>query len=249
MGVAALTMAVAIHAAMAAGSAARGEISTPALATTHHVKISARTRRYPLHREITATVFWVGEHKGGGSSEDNAYSAFDDSWLSHFGGVDDPYHRHGYDPAGFSPLENPFYLDLPYSDVGNAGSPRRARTHAIPWAHGGRDPGPRNSLMKNRWVELGKGPSTCYGQIEDAGPYVYDDVRYVFGSGRVRPRSHRANSAGIDVSPALRDCLHFREMNGQDDRVNWRFIDGAAVPNGPWRQLVTTRQRFCIGGC
>jgi hypothetical protein len=30
--------------------------------------------------------------------------------------------------------------------------------------------------MKNRWVELRKGATTCYGQVEDAGPAVYDDA-------------------------------------------------------------------------
>ena len=59
--------------------------------------------------------------------------------------------------------------------------------------------------MKNRWVKISRenrgSVRTCYGQVEDAGPYVYDDARYVFGHADQRP----AHSAGIDVSPALRD--------------------------------------------
>jgi hypothetical protein len=76
----------------------------------------------------------------------------------------------------------------------------------------------RFSYMKNRWVKLA-GPSgrTCYGQIEDAGP------------------------GQMDVSPALNGCLGFAELNGETDRVSWRFVERSDVPRGPWTRIETTR--------
>ncbi|MHB8574196.1 MAG: hypothetical protein ACYDCQ_02595 [Dehalococcoidia bacterium] len=193
---------------------------------------------YPLHQEITATVFWVGEPQGNGSSENNAVSAFDDDWLAHYGGVDDYQHRSGYLPVGFVPQENPFYLDLPYSDF-NDQSQRRADVTQVPWY----DPTqlrPGHSLVKNRWVRIMHGGVTCYGQWEDAGPYLYDDVAYVFGM--ARPTNRQAQQAGMDVSPALRDCLGFAGLNTADNHVAWQFVAASAVPAGPWSQTITTSE-------
>lgn len=199
-------------------------------------------RRYPLHENVTATVFWVGEPEGDGSSEDNAISAYDDAWLEHYGGIDDAFYRRSpakdYFPVGFTPKENPFYLDLPYDDL-NVARNRSQRTRVIPWARGRKDPGEGFSFMKNHWVRIQKGKRVCYGQIEDAGPYVYGDVKYVFGADDRRPLSKRANNAGMDVSPSLRDCLGFRDLNGDRDRVSWRFVDAVDVPDGPWRVVIT----------
>jgi hypothetical protein len=96
--------------------------------------------------------------------------------------------------------------------------------------------------MKNRWVKIQKGSAICYGQIEDAGPYVYNDYDYVFGSADARPKSAQAQNAGLDVSPALRDCLGFQGLNNADNKVNWQFVDEGDVPSGPWSIVVTTRQ-------
>ena len=171
-------------------------------------------------------------------------SAFDDAWQAHYGGVDDYQHRRGYFPADFQPKENPFYLDLPFDDVNDAAAfSQRARF--IPWAHdrgyAGHAHDPAFSYMKNRWVKLTRDGRTCYGQIEDAGPGVYDDYRYVFGAGDPRPASRLYNGAGLDVSPALTGCLGFSELNGDDNRVDWQFVDAAEVPTGPWTRLVTTQ--------
>jgi hypothetical protein len=201
----------------------------------------AAGRPYPVHTAITAAVFWVGEPVGGGSSENNALSAWDDAWLSHYGGVDDPVNRTGYFPAGFIPQENPFYLDLPYNDFTDAGTRRADALVVIPWASD-RAWGPEESLMKNRWVKLMRNGRTCYGQIEDAGPYVYDDAAYVFGM--AQPRSQQANNAGLDVSPALRDCLGFSGINNVDNQVDWQFVEAGDVPAGPWTQIITTRQVY-----
>ncbi|MCC6383339.1 MAG: hypothetical protein IT304_12605 [Dehalococcoidia bacterium] len=202
-----------------------------------------RGRRYPRHTNITATVFWIGEPQGNGSSEDNSISAYDDAWQRHYGGVDDPSYRrsaaNSYFPRGFTPKENPFYLDVPYDDL-NLPKTRAERMRVIPWARGMQDPGDGVSLMKNRWVKVRKGNRVCYGQVEDAGPYRYGDTKYVFGSDDRRPLARRANNAGMDVSPALRDCLGFRDLNGDRDRVDWRFVDAVDVPDGPWKRVVTT---------
>jgi hypothetical protein len=213
-------------------------------------------RRYPLHTGIVATTFWVGEifdpHAADGSQ---VISTYDAHWMPHYGGCDgvmadgrcETQRRvaaNGFFPTRMTPRENPFYLDLPFDDVNNAAAfSQRARV--IPWANGrgyaGHAHDPSFSYMKNRWVKLTRDGRTCYGQIEDAGPGVYDDYRYVFGAGNRRPASRRYNGAGLDVSPALTGCLGFRELNGDHNRVDWQFVDAAGVPPGPWTRLVTTQ--------
>ena len=223
----------------AASAASAGAVELPA--------------RYPVHTNVTATVFWIGEPQGNGSSENNALSAWDDSWQAHYGGADTTARRSFPFFPPFRPRENPFYLDLPYNDFTDDGDPRPDRTKVIPWAGrygaqlaAARRAGNPYSLMKNRWVRLwrtvGGRTLTCYGQIEDSGPYVYDDARYVFGTGDPRPQSREANGAGLDVSPAIRDCLRFAGLNDDASRVSWQFVERAAVPKGPWTRVVTTRQ-------
>ena len=231
-------MAIALSAAVIAGSP------------------SAKLEPYPVHRNVTATVFWIGEPVGDGSTENNAISAYDDRWLAHYGGTDDAGYvrNYPYFPR-FAPHENPFYIDLPYDDFLNSGDARPGRESDVPWANtaeaeivaAARHQRPY-SLMKNRWVKLSHAQNgtirTCYGQIEDAGPYVYNDARYVFGSGDVAPANRRAHNAGLDVSPALRDCLGFRGLDNDSNRVSWQFANETELPAGPWRRVVTTRQVF-----
>ncbi|QRP44808.1 hypothetical protein [Amycolatopsis sp. FDAARGOS 1241] len=181
-------------------------------------------------------------------------SAYDDRWLEHYGGCDgvvvagncETERRtasNGFFPIHVVPRENPFYLDLPFDDVGNE-TARRQRTQVVPWAHeeyySARISEPTFSLLKNRWVRIRNEGRICYGQIQDAGPGRYDDARYVFGSDDARPANHRFNGAGLDVSPALNGCLGFTDLNGEDDRVDWQFSDAADVPPGPWQIVVTT---------
>jgi hypothetical protein len=87
---------------------------------------------------------------------------------------------------------------------------------------------------------ISKDGKTCYGQIQDAGPGQYNDADYVFGTNDRRPKNTKFNSAGMDVSPALNGCLGFTDLNGDNDHVDWRFVEPADVPGGPWRTLVTT---------
>ncbi|WP_026553845.1 hypothetical protein [Arthrobacter sp. 35W] len=154
-----------------------------------------------------------------------------------------------------TPLENPFYLDLPYDDL-NDPTAFKERCTVIPWAAADNAATGKNncangsySYMKNHWVELtGPNGNTCYGQVEDAGPSsgsLYHDKNYVFGTGDARPANtqfsaDKSQGAGADVSPALNGCLGFSELDGSNDHVSWRFIDAANVPAGPWLNVVTT---------
>lgn len=212
-------------------------------------------RTYPRHTGIVATTFWVGEifdpHAEDGSQVTSTYDAH---WLRRYGGCDGNTRSgsceterrtaaNGFFPTRMTPRQNPFYLDLPFDDVNNAAA-FAMRAPVIPWA---RDPGYAGhagdasfSYMKNRWVAITRGGHTCYGQIEDAGPGQYADARYVFGGSDRRPMNRRFNGAGMDVSPALNGCLGFSELDGEDDRVAWRFVGMGEVPVGPWTKVVTT---------
>lgn len=153
----------------------------------------------------------------------------------------------GFFPTRVTPRENPFYLDLPFDDL-NDSTGFATRCSVIPWAndagYAGHCSDQNFSYMKNRWVRLvGPNGATCYGQIQDAGPSSgnnYHDSNYVFGSTDARPANKLFNGAGVDVSPALNGCLGYSDLDGQDDRVNWQFVDAVDVPAGPWRLLVTT---------
>jgi hypothetical protein len=181
----------------------------------------AQANADPWHHDIVATTFWVGEifdpSAADGSQE---VSAYDPHWVVNYGGCDgvvingscetEPRDAsNGFFPKHMTPKQNPFYLDLPVLD------------HSL----------------KNRWVELQKDGRTCYGQVEDAGPAVYDDRDYVFGT--ARPKNTRFNGSGLDVSPALNGCLGFGELDGASDRVDWRFVDADDVPAGPWTRIIT----------
>ncbi len=191
---------------------------------------SAEAVPVSAYHRVIATFFWAGEP----ASADNSYiandqSAWDESWAAHFGGFDDPDDRCGYRPCGFVPRENPFYFALPYDNLDENGNEKPA-VSAIPWY----DPGAPIPLLKNRWTQITFGNKTCYGQWEDVGPYESDDFDYVFGS--APPKNRIDSKAGIDLSPALRDCLGMAD-NGT---VSWRFVAANEVPAGPWKEIVTT---------
>jgi hypothetical protein len=210
---------------------------------------------YPWHHGIPATTFWVGEifdpDAPDGSQE---ISTYDSDWLGSYGGCDGLVAGGGcrteartaandYFPTSMTPLQNPFYLDLPYDDV-NDPTGFAQRDAVIPWA--GDEPyrshrGDQSfSYLKNRWVQLVRDGRTCYGQIEDAGPGEYHDAAYVFGTDDARPASTRYGGAGLDVSPALTGCLGFPELDGIAQGISWRFVEAHEVPPGPWTRIVTT---------
>lgn len=213
--------------------------------------------KYPLHTGIVATTFWVGEIFDPDASDGSqVYSTYDAQWMDHYGGCDGVVVKgtcttevrseaNGYFPTAMTPKENPFYLDLPFDDLNNPAAFAR-RASVIPWAgepgHAGHEIDSSFSYMKNRWVQISMGGRTCYGQIQDAGPAQYNDAEYVFGANDQRPMNTRYNGTGMDVSPALNGCLGFADINGADDRVDWRFVDFDRVPDGPWRTTITTSQ-------
>lgn len=182
------------------------------------------------YKNARTTVFWVGES----ASEDNDFiandaSAWDGKWRDNFGGFDDPDCRLDFLPCGFIPKENPFYVALPYNDFDERGI-KKESAKKIP-----RYTESRYSILKNRWVEIRHGEAICYGQWEDVGPNEEDDFGYVFGENQ-NPKNAFGEKAGLDVSPALADCLGLTGSN----ITYWRFVAGSEVPPGPWKETVTT---------
>ena len=183
-----------------------------------------------IYKRTITTYFWVGE----GATKDNnfisnASSAWDGNWLKHYGGVDSPRHRCGYKPCAFKPKENPFYVALPYNDLDIDGR-RKESAKLIPWYRENSD---KTSILKNRWIEIVYRENRCYAQWEDVGPLETDDFDYVFGNS---PSINMFGvKAGMDVSPAVWDCLKLDD----NDYIAWRFVDESEVPPGPWKETVT----------
>jgi hypothetical protein len=128
----------------------------------------------------------------------NTESAWDASWIEHYGGEDDPTKRTNFIPAGFTPGLNPFYVALPYNDVDDHHT--RPEAHlVIPWF---KDRFVRDgqSVCKGHWVAIRHGKRICYAQWEDVGPFQVDHWQYVFGGEGPRPNPN--HDSGLDVSPA-----------------------------------------------
>lgn len=177
---------------------------------------------------VVATVFWVGEKPTENNPTPNHASAWDPNWESNFGGYDDPNRRDGLLPAGFRPELNPFYVALPYNDIGSDFRHRPEASEVIPWfwtAYRGEGV----SVCKGRWIAIHRKGRVCYGRWEDVGPFQTDHWQYVFDG--EEPRDNRNGGAGIDVSPAIRDYLGLQS----GERVQWRFVEERDVPAGPWR--------------
>jgi hypothetical protein len=104
------------------------------------------------------------------------------------------------------------------------------RPKRLKWCHGSlrRFGGRAKGVCKGRWLEIRHGLKSCYAQWEDVGPFRTDSAGYVFGNERPLPNANRG--ARIDVSPGVRDHLEI----GSLDVVDWRFVEQAEVPGGPW---------------
>jgi hypothetical protein len=187
---------------------------------------------YPWKKDIVATVFWVGEKPTQNNPVPNDKSSWDTKWMQNFGGYDNPSARGNssrYTPASFTPKQNPFYVALPYNDVGVNGTKPEAAL-VIPWFRTAFEKNGK-SVCKGRWVAIRRGNKIAYAQWEDVGPFRTDHWQYVFGN--ERPKANRNKGAGIDLSPAVRDYL---EMKGGMDTVDWKFVEFYEVPDGPWRK-------------
>jgi hypothetical protein len=107
-----------------------------------------------------------------------------------------------------------------------AGRLKPEAVKVVPWFRE-RFRGPGCSVCKGYWLEIRHGTKICYAQGEDVGPFRTDSARYVFGD--QRPSLNVNRSAGIDVSPAVRDYLGLGSLD-------WRFVEEADVAAGPWSQ-------------
>lgn len=207
------------------------DASTIAIATTSTVN-------YSMHSNITTTLFWAGEEADKDNKDiSNLPSAWDEKWVKHFGGVDTPKKRNGLMPSGFIPSENPFYFALPYNDFDEDGNRKEDIENIVPWAKE-KTWKDTESMLKNRWIKIIKGNKVAYAQWEDVGPFKEDDSNYVFGG--ADPQSKTNKHAGLDVSPAVNSVLGLEDI----DTTSWQFIDAVDVPDGPWKNIVTTSQTF-----
>ncbi|GAA5127455.1 hypothetical protein JIN84_08670 [Luteolibacter yonseiensis] len=179
-------------------------------------------------RNVVATVFWVGELPSENNPTPNVKSAWDQNWQANYGGYDHPENRNGYLPAGFVPALNPFYVALPYNDVARGGRHQAEAAEVVPWFWESYR-GDGISVCKDRWIAIHHDGRVCFAQWEDVGPFEVDHWQYVFG--KESPRGNRNQSAGIDVSPAVRDFLRMRS----GATVEWRFANDKEVPAGPWK--------------
>jgi hypothetical protein len=196
-----------------------------------HQLLSDILQEAPSHKSIVTTVFWVGEMaKPRSGWSDNLDSAWDRRWKENFGGLDSPINRRGFFPARFQPKQNPFYVALPFNDINH---PEYVDVCPILQSFKLRKASRTSSVCKNRWIEISYNGRSCFAQWQDVGPVFTDDYDYVFRG--ETPRAHEREMAGLDVSPAVRDFLHLRTTC----RTNWRFVDDADVPSGPWKTVVT----------
>ncbi len=192
---------------------------------------------YPWKLGITCTIFWIGEKPTDRNPTPNCKSSWDQEWSANFGGYDDPdpanriaNHTTGeFRPKAFVPKLNPFYVALPYNDIINHKAHKPEAARVIPWFSRVR-PAPGDTVCKGRWVQIHRNGRTCYAQWEDCGPWTTDDWEYVFGN--KPPKTTQNGSAGIDLSPAVRDYIGIK--SGQ--KLHWRFIEEAQVPYGPWKK-------------
>lgn len=201
-------------------------------------KTTVAASKYPWHKDVSTTLFWVGEKADKDNKNiSNSPSAWDEEWAKHYGGVDKPKNRSGYVPSGFAPKENPFYFALPYNDFDAKGKHKKDLANVVPWA---KDVPLKDgeSMLKNRWIRIAKDGKIAYAQWEDVGPFKEDDAAYVFGT--AQPASKTNKRAGLDVSPAVNDFLGLSDI----DTADWQFVDESDVPDGPWKKTVTTSQVY-----
>ncbi|MGB6220650.1 hypothetical protein [Haloferula sp.] len=192
---------------------------------------------YPWRQNITATIFWIGEKPTQNNPTPNHKSSWDQEWAVNYGGYDNPdpatriacHRTNDFRPKHFTPQLNPFYVALPYNDVAGWSRHKPEAARVIPWFRR-INPKPGKTVLKGRWLQIYHNGKSCYAQWEDCGPWVTDDWRYVFGNSPPKNRSNK--SAGIDISPSVRDYLGLQS----GEKCHWRFVEAAQVPYGPWKR-------------
>ncbi len=184
-------------------------------------------------KNITATIFWVGENACPANPVHNHSSSWDKNWVLSYGGIDSPWRRRGYKPKGFSPRMNPFYVALPYNDISPHGLGHKSEAAKVIWWYKREFKTKYRSVCKGRWIAIRKGDKVCYAQWEDCGPFETNDWAYVF-QGK-KPKKNKNGNAGIDLSPAIRDYLGVRSGG----KVSWKFVEQYEVESGPWSQWLS----------
>ncbi len=184
---------------------------------------------YPWRKDVTSTVFWIGEAPAGANKTPNYASSWDGSWTRNYGGYDnpDPKARKGCRPTAFVPKQNPFYVALPYNDVRAGNMHKKEASKVIPWFKA-LSPLRGRTVLKGKWIQILHDGKSCYAQWEDCGPWTTDDYNYVFKGSK--PQNSKNGGAGIDVSPAIRDYLGLRS----GEKCHWRFVPFSRIPRGPW---------------
>jgi hypothetical protein len=220
------------------GSDERPEAGTPSepVQATSDPEVK-KSRQYPLHTEIMATVFHIGEEASAANANiSNIPTSWDKNSVQRFGGVDDPSRRlKDGGPVGFKPKHNTYYFALPANEF-DENEPIEGAHEASPWADETIDEG--ESLFKGRWIEVERGGTSIYAQWVDCGPSDdpngIRDYEYVFGDDDARPKNTFGLKAGLDLSPAAANALGFGIEEG-GAKVSWRFVEPADVPDGPWK--------------
>lgn len=221
-----------INIALFVGAAAL--ILTAAFVLAGHNHSRRPGAAHSAHANVTTTVFWVGEPADESNANiPNRSSTWVEDWEGAFGGADNPDDRCNNLPCGFTPKENPFYFALPYNDL-DTSCEFKSSQQEVPWFSGTPEHG--HSIIKNRWIKVAHNGKTAYAQWEDAGPLGEDDTGYVFGNS-----SPHYEKSGLDLSPATADYLG---LDGKG-KTSWEFVDEKDVPDGPWRQTITTSLPDC----
>lgn len=184
-----------------------------------------------VHRNIATTTFMAGAPAGPyDQAISNQSSAWYADWAAHMGGIDDGQTLQLVRPG----LDNLYYFALPCADFDDTGL-LLSNVEASPWAATN-----NQSAFKNRWIKVWNRQAFVYAQWEDVGPLYTDDCEsYVFGSGRPRQEKTHAVASALDLSPAAFQTLNSGIADGVI-RTNWQFVPAASVPDGPWRQNITT---------
>ncbi|KYQ94042.1 hypothetical protein DLAC_04316 [Tieghemostelium lacteum] len=184
-------------------------------------------------------------------SQGKNISVWNENWQRDAGIIHLPYCPSK--PSILIPTENKFYCTLPYNDLDEFG--RKASAHFIPWAK--IDDPEDKSILKNRWIRVSYKEALAFCQLEDVGPETDDDFDYVFGPSYSLPES--GLGTGLGLSPEVAEFMGIFEklnnytiylgkilenpdqLNEPDEvRCSWQFYDDKDVPDGPWKDIVTT---------
>lgn len=189
-----------------------------------------------VHTHIKTTYVSAGAPAGAGDlGQTNTEARWYNDWTKHQCGVD----LKGTRTIVLPGCDNLYYFALPCSDVGMDGNWDRAVIAKSPW----KQSTPESSAFKNHWIAVTYGSKTVYAQWEDTGPYYQSDCDYVFGQKRPAqegPEAINAEFSALDISPRAFADLTGGNLDIGEIQTSWVFVPDDQVPDGPWRQNVTT---------